>query len=143
LNFTSFTSAFVLFHQAFTLGSSTSVSSGGASTDGTQYEVGWALSCLGNIANPELAQELLSDLYGMLNSSRPYIRKKAVLVLFKLFQQWPKALRLSFPRLKEKLEDTDHGVCGCVVIIFFLFGSYGSCNFLLNSFQRWCPARSM
>jgi AP-3 complex subunit delta-1 len=66
------------------------------------------LNCLANICNSELAQELLSDLYGMLNSTRPYIRKKTVLVLYKVFQQWPKALRLSFPRLKEKLEDPDH-----------------------------------
>jgi AP-3 complex subunit delta-1 len=93
--------------QAFTLGASASIQNS-ASTEGSQFEVGCAINCLSNICNPELAQELLSDLYGMMNSTRPYIRKKSVLVLFKIFQHWPKALRLSFPRLKEKLEDDDH-----------------------------------
>jgi AP-3 complex subunit delta-1 len=45
----------------------------------------------------------------MLNSSRPYIRKKACLVLYKIFLRFPDALRPSFGRLKEKLEDPDSG----------------------------------
>ncbi len=38
---------------------------------------------------------------------RRYVRKKAVLVLYKLFLKFPKALRPSFPRLKEKLDDRE------------------------------------
>ena len=33
-----------------------------------------------------------------------------MLVLYKIFRQYPKGLRLSFPRLKEKLEDDDAGI---------------------------------
>ena len=40
---------------------------------------------------------------------RRYVRKKAVLVLYKLFLKFPKALRPSFPRLKEKLDDREVG----------------------------------
>ena len=41
----------------------------------------------------------------LLTSSKPYVRKKAVLCLYKIFLRFPRALRPSFPRLKEKLED--------------------------------------
>lgn len=73
-------------------------------TDGLQYEAGAALSCLASIVTPDLAQALLNDIYAMMNSTRPYIRKKAVLVLLQIFLKWPKALKLSFDRLKEKLK---------------------------------------
>ena len=44
-----------------------------------------------------------------LSSTKPYIRKKAVLLLYKIFLNFPDALRPAFPRLKEKLEDPDPG----------------------------------
>ena len=43
-------------------------------------------------------------------SSRPYIRKKAVLVLYKIYLKYPQGLRLSFDRLKDKLKDPDPSV---------------------------------
>lgn len=45
-----------------------------------------------------------------MTSSRPYLRKKAVLIMYKVFLQFPEALRPAFPRLKEKLEDADPGM---------------------------------
>ena len=48
-------------------------------------------------------------IFHFIDSSRPYIRKKAVLVLLKIFRAWPQALRLSFDRLKEKLNDENQG----------------------------------
>jgi hypothetical protein len=36
-------------------------------TEGLQYETGAAISCLANICTPDLANDLLSDLYGMMN----------------------------------------------------------------------------
>ena len=51
--------------------------------------------------------DLFSDLLPMLNHSKPYVRKKAVLVMYKIFLQYPDALRVAFPRLREKLEDED------------------------------------
>lgn len=76
-------------------------------TSANIYEAGVAIDCLSNICNPDLARDLAADVVSLLNSSRPYIRKKACLVLYKIFLRFPDALRPSFPRLKEKLEDPD------------------------------------
>jgi AP-3 complex subunit delta-1 len=54
-----------LFRKAFTQ----NVSMDSATTEGLKYETGAALSCLANICTPDLAQDLLSDLYGMMNRS--------------------------------------------------------------------------
>jgi len=54
--------------------------------------------------------DLFSDLLPMLNHSKPLVRKKAVLVMYKVFLQYPDALRVVFPRLAEKLEDEDIGI---------------------------------
>lgn len=48
-------------------------------------------------------------------STKPYLRKKAVLLLYKVFLKFPEALRPAFPRLKEKLEDPDPGVQSAAV----------------------------
>ena len=42
-------------------------------------------------------------------STKPYLRKKSVLIMYKVFLKFPEALRPAFPRLKEKLEDPDPG----------------------------------
>lgn len=98
--------------------------------EGFQYETGAAISCLANIVTPDLAQDLLSDVYGLMNSSRPYIRKKAVLVLLKIFRAWPKALRLSFDRLKEKLEDENQGVVSAAVYVICELAAKNPKNYL-------------
>jgi len=79
------------------------------------YEVGLAITCLSNIATPDLSRDLLSDLCTMMQSSRPYVRKKAVLCLFKCYLRYPQGLRLTFERLKEKLDDPDTSVVSCAV----------------------------
>jgi AP-3 complex subunit delta-1 len=68
-----------------------------------------ALNCLANICTTDLARDLAADIVSLLNSSRPVVRKKACIVLYKIFLKFPEALRPSFPRLKEKLEDPDPG----------------------------------
>lgn len=45
-----------------------------------------------------------------MTSTKPYLRKKAVLIMYKVFLQFPEALKPAFPRLKEKLEDPDPGM---------------------------------
>ncbi|CAB4059976.1 AP3D [Lepeophtheirus salmonis] len=65
--------------------------------------------------SPDLARDLHSDILSLLTSTRPYVRKKAVLILYKVFLKYPDALRPSFPRLKEKLEDPDPGVQSAAV----------------------------
>jgi AP-3 complex subunit delta-1 len=44
-----------------------------------------------------------------MTSTKPYLRKRAVLLLYKVFLNNPDALKPAFPRLREKLEDPDPG----------------------------------
>lgn len=44
-----------------------------------------------------------------MSSTKPYLRMKAVLMMYKVFLRYPEALRPAFPKLKEKLEDPDPG----------------------------------
>ena len=45
----------------------------------------------------------------MLNHSRPAIRKRAVLALYKIIANYPDVVSLALPRLAEKLSDPDQG----------------------------------
>lgn len=60
--------------------------------------------------------------YFKLTSTKPYIRKKAVLMMYKVFLKYPEALRPAFPRLKEKLEDPDPGKI--MLLLFYKLHSY-------------------
>ncbi|KAI8356594.1 hypothetical protein EDC96DRAFT_566538 [Choanephora cucurbitarum] len=62
-------------------------------------DMGTALNGLSHIVTPDLARGLSPDLVSTLNHSRTYIREK-----------YPETLRLSFARLKEKLESSDPSV---------------------------------
>jgi vesicle coat complex subunit len=57
----------------------------------------------------------VSDVVQLMNSNRSYVRKKAVLVMYKIFLKFPDALRPSFPKLREKLEDRDTSAVSCAV----------------------------
>eukprot|EP01088_Endostelium_zonatum_P008528 TRINITY_DN2157_c0_g1_i1.p1 TRINITY_DN2157_c0_g1~~TRINITY_DN2157_c0_g1_i1.p1 ORF type:complete len:1133 (-),score=450.35 TRINITY_DN2157_c0_g1_i1:58-3456(-) len=82
---------------------------------GNQFESGLAINCLANICTPDLARDLADDIVKALNSANSYLRKKAVLVLYKIFLKWQGALRPAFPRLKERLEDSDPSVVSAAV----------------------------
>eukprot|EP01111_Echinosteliopsis_oligospora_P001434 TRINITY_DN1216_c0_g1_i3.p1 TRINITY_DN1216_c0_g1~~TRINITY_DN1216_c0_g1_i3.p1 ORF type:complete len:1244 (-),score=342.48 TRINITY_DN1216_c0_g1_i3:2933-6664(-) len=84
-------------------------------TSANQYEAGISINCLANICTPDLARDLASDLVSIMNSSKPYIRKKAALVMYKVFLKFPDSLRPSFPKLKDKLEDSDPAVISSAV----------------------------
>ncbi|KAG0055972.1 AP-3 complex subunit delta [Gryganskiella cystojenkinii] len=78
-------------------------------------EIGIAINGLSHILTPDLARDLCADLVAMLNHSRPIVRKKVVLVLYKVFLKYPEGLRLSFSRLKDRLEDPDPSVVSAAV----------------------------
>lgn len=78
-------------------------------------EIGIAINGLSQLVTPDLARDLYPDLMSMLNHSRPYVRKKAILVLYKTFLKYPEALRICFPRLREKLDDPDPSVVSAAV----------------------------
>ncbi|XP_011502931.1 PREDICTED: AP-3 complex subunit delta-1 [Ceratosolen solmsi marchali] len=80
-----------------------------------QYDAGLALNGLSCFVNQDLARDLVNDIMTLLTSTKPYLRKKAVLMMYKVFLQFPEALRPAFPRLKEKLEDPDSGVQSAAV----------------------------
>lgn len=49
-----------------------------------QYDAGVALSSLACFISPDLARDLSGDIMTMLTSTKPYLRKKAVLILYKV-----------------------------------------------------------
>uniref|UniRef100_A0A914ZQZ1 Clathrin/coatomer adaptor adaptin-like N-terminal domain-containing protein n=1 Tax=Parascaris univalens TaxID=6257 RepID=A0A914ZQZ1_PARUN len=73
------------------------------------YDTGVALGALSCFVTTDLARDLANDIVNLLSSSRPYIRKRAVLLLYKIFLKYPDSLRPTFHRLKERLEDQDPG----------------------------------
>ncbi|ODV89597.1 hypothetical protein CANCADRAFT_18861, partial [Tortispora caseinolytica NRRL Y-17796] len=81
----------------------------------SHLDVSVAISGIANIVTPGLAQDLADDLIRMITHSRPHVRKKAVLALYKVFLQFPDALRIAFPRLKDKLADPDISVVSATV----------------------------
>ncbi|CAI4052905.1 Apl5p SKDI_16G0820 [Saccharomyces kudriavzevii IFO 1802] len=80
-------------------------------------KVGIALSGLSTIITPSLARDIADDLFTMLNSTRPYIRKKAITALFKVFLQYPEALRDNFDKFVSKLDDDDISVVSAAVSV--------------------------
>lgn len=60
--------------------------------------------------NKTLKQHLFTEVnLFQMSSTKPYLRMKAVLMMYKVFLRYPEALRPAFPKLKEKLEDPDPG----------------------------------
>ena len=94
------------------------------------YESGTALSCLSNVATKGLARDLLDDVTPLLTSSKPYIRKKAILALYKLYLQYPQGLKLTYERLRQRLNDPDMSVVSCTVNVICELSRKNPNNFL-------------
>ena len=75
-----------------------------------QYDSSLALNGLGCFMTPDLARDLANDVLVLMTSSKPYLRKKAIFIMYKVFLKFPDALRPAFPRLKERLDDPDIGM---------------------------------
>lgn len=78
-------------------------------------EVGVALSGIANIVTTPLAQDITEDIVRMLKHSKPYVRKKAVLTMYKIFLKYPDALRAHLDNLAERLNDEDESVVTATV----------------------------
>lgn len=78
-------------------------------------DVSVALSGIASMVTPSLAQDLSDDIIKMLTHSRPYIRKKAILAMHKVFLQYPEAFKVAFPRLRDRLNDPDPSVVSATV----------------------------
>eukprot|EP01035_Chromulina_nebulosa_P016833 gene16833-22318_t len=69
----------------------------------TQYEIGLAINCLANIANKDLARDCITDVIG---------------------------LRLSFDKVKERLDDTESSVVSCAVNVICELANKNPKNYL-------------
>ena len=78
-------------------------------------DIGLALSGIATIVTPNLAKDINDDVLMKLNHSKPYVRKKAILAMYKIFLQYPESLRLNFHRVIEKLDDADVAVVSATV----------------------------
>lgn len=95
------------------------------------FEIGTGINCLANIATEDLARDLLGDVVTMLTSSRPYIRKKATLVLYKLYVAYPQGLRLTFDHLKRRLTDEVPSIVSCAVNVICELARKKPSNYLI------------
>ncbi|KAI9888311.1 MAG: AP-3 complex subunit delta [Vezdaea aestivalis] len=78
------------------------------------------LATLPHLANPQLAMSLLADLIPRLSHSKPAVRKKTILTLYRLALVYPETLRVAWPKIKERLMDDkeDSSVTGaCINVI--------------------------
>lgn len=80
-------------------------------------EVGVALSGISSIVTTPLASDITDDVIKMLNHSKPYIRKKAILTMYKVFLKYPEAIRTHLPRIFDKLDDEDKSVVTATVTV--------------------------
>lgn len=80
-----------------------------------QFDAGVALSGLSCFISTDLSRDLANDIMTLMSSTKPYLRMKSVLMMYKVFLRYPEALRPAFPKLKEKLEDPDPGVQSAAV----------------------------
>lgn len=75
------------------------------------------LITLPHVVTSSLALSLLSDILPRLSHSQPVVRKKTVVTLYRLALVYPETLRVAWPKIKERLMDTneDSGVTAAVV----------------------------
>ncbi len=106
-----------------------STTSGGKNGENI-YHAGLAINCLSNIATEDLGQALLPELLNMLNHPSPYIRKKALLCLYKVFLKYPQGLRLSYDKIKLCLEDPHPSVISCAVNVITELAEKNPRNYL-------------
>jgi AP-3 complex subunit delta-1 len=67
---------------------------------------------MSHIITPDLARDLSTEIIPMLNHSRAHIRKRAILLLYKVLLKYPGAFSSGIIRLRDKLEDPDPGKYG-------------------------------
>lgn len=82
------------------------------------HEVSLALQTLYSISTPDLARDLTPELFTLLNSSKNFIKKKAIATVLRIFELYPDAVRVCFKRLVENLENSDLGVVSAVIGVF-------------------------
>lgn len=75
-----------------------------------QYIGGLALAALGNICSAEMARDLAPDVERLMESSNPYLRKKAALCAVRVIKKVPDMVESFIERAAGLLTDKNHGV---------------------------------
>lgn len=101
-----------------------------ASAISSQYDIGLAINCLANIATKDLSCDCISDMVNLMAHSKSYIRKKAVLAMYKLYIKYPQGLRLTFEKLKDRIDDSDSSVVSCAVNVICELANKNPKNYL-------------
>jgi AP-3 complex subunit delta-1 len=73
----------------------------------THADIAITLNGLSQIVTHDLARDLSPELIGLLNHSRPNIRKRATVALYKIMIEYPELTEVGITRMREKLEDSD------------------------------------
>jgi AP-3 complex subunit delta-1 len=94
------------------------------------YEAGLAINCTSNIVTEDLAQDLLPELTNLMAHPQPYLRKKSILCLYKLFIKYPQGLRLTFAKLQQCLSDPNPAVVSCAVNVITELSDTNPRNYL-------------
>eukprot|EP00981_Chlorochromonas_danica_P013206 scaffold5974_cov158-Ochromonas_danica.AAC.7 len=94
------------------------------------YEIGLAINCLANIVTKELARDCIADVVTLMNHQQPYVRKKAILAMYKLYMKYPQGLRLTFDKLKERLDDSEMPVVSTAVNVICELANKNPRNYL-------------
>ncbi|CAI9787221.1 unnamed protein product [Fraxinus pennsylvanica] len=82
------------------------------------HDVSLALSTLSSISTPDLSRDLTPELFILLNSSKNFVKIKAIAAILRVFEQYPEAVRVCFKRIVENLESSDMGVLSAAVGLF-------------------------
>lgn len=94
------------------------------------YETGCAMSGMSCFVSSEIGRELFNDVSRLFSSTKPYLRKKAVLLMYKIVSVFPDTLPEVLPKLEDKLEDPDQGVQSSVINVICELARKNPENFL-------------
>lgn len=72
---------------------------------------------LPHIVNSSLSMTLLPDIFSRLSHPHVIVRKKAVVCLYRISLVYPEALKLAWPRIKERLMDDQEDVSVTTAVI--------------------------
>ncbi|KAH0801178.1 Adaptin N terminal region family protein [Histomonas meleagridis] len=77
---------------------------------GNPLLVSVVLSSIPSFLSPALAEQISKDVIQLMNSSKPYLRQKAIFAFFHICLKFPEALRPGFSSLQSHLNDDDISV---------------------------------
>ena len=88
------------------------------------YIVGLALTCLGNIASPELARDLYTNVETILDSKNTFLKKKACFVAAKLVEKEPDLAEFFVPKALSLINEKNPSVLlGTLCLIQALYNN--------------------